>query len=1632
MNIIDTSHQQTSAPALHAVGRAAREAVAPQRPRSWPPLALAGSLAAAALAPAAWAGPDGGTVAQGQAQIARSGNLTAITQQSNRAVIDWRSFNVGASEAVDFRQPSAAAATLNRVLATDPSAILGRITANGSVFIVNPNGILFGQGAQINVGGIVASTANISNANFMSGNYRFDEPGRPGAKVENRGTIRVADSGIAALAGRQVSNSGFIIAKLGKVALAGGDAFTLDLAGDRLISLILDPATMDYVQDAQGVPLIARVDNTGSIQADGGRVLLSANTVSALLDNVINVQGDIRAGAVTEHNGVISLLGGATTAVTMGGVLQAGAHGGLIEAAGRDVSVASGAKIDLGAGGDLRIDAARNIGIDASLNALRADAVAGAAATLAAGNDIAVNAPVALNNGALAMTAGGRVLASGAVLQAGDQAITLSGRQGVAAGSVLTSGAVNLASSEGTVSVASGIGAVSDPSGAALPAAGVTIAGRDGVALNGVLALGNLDVRSSAGSITSNASLESRSGNVELQAATDITASGAGTGLVAATGDVKAQAGGALSAPSVIAARDIQLTAGGTLGVAQTLGAAGTGASRSVSVEAVGDVTLAGARAGTGGLSVRSTAGSVASAGASAGLVSAGGASVAALGGTAGTQAAALNVQAAGDVWVEGRDGVALNVLTTPGGVLLRSAAGGVSVASGISGTSPAPGTSTSLESAAASGSVRVESAGAVSLAGAKAGAGGIDVGGATAGSRAAAFTLSGGSLLSAGNVKVATTGPIAIGSLVSSAGGVSLDASTGGMSIDAPVVTTGAGQPITLVAGGNVALNAPLKSANGAIGVTSNAGSVTAKVATPGADPTDGDAIIDAGDSATASNVTVRGRDGVTLGGVRGHGSVTLASTAGDVRLLSPLGGKNTGYTNYDLGYQQALRPDVGVLTIDAGRSVELNGLNLDGIANPADVNSVGLHVQAGKIILSNATIAVNKGGIELLGGDADATDGVYLGANVFSRGWDSVGAGGARTKRGYGITIDGRVLGLFDNNNDVADLPGLFRITVVEGGQPRTYDTDWQGYLVDAFGVRTGQRIVKDDTNDLTITNDIHRVDANDPSYGVINSVLGQPVTRVASKIEISNNVANYAEQSVRDNWLVPVTLDATQPVLPLVAIDSTVINGVLNGTAGTGAGRQSLPGFVPTLGSLSQVPVGTPAPVAAGKIAAQRGMVLKLLGFRGDQDVSTEVWGNLAFTPTGKVYPTTTGLDPTKSSGTNDVFSSNDGSGYTSGPTRNGTFTVTVHSGFLKDSVLCDVSGTCEATYTMQRLEGPLSVYAYVKSITVNGTEGWVPEAGGFPSNPAVNDIVQLRFGSTPGFEVTTAPGTTDGVRVQATLNSGGSYGGTVLPNGAAAPRLQPSAWPVVQQNADGTLSSLLTSLAGQNPAGYQLGRVIVDAATSASRPNEAGTRVLIYDGVLDSPTARAVGDASGGPNYIPGVGLIDARNNSTTTYGSIGTVTTTTTGQSSGAGTGATTSTTIGASGGAGAGAGTGIGGAPVPPGDSGFVFTSSVSDRTAQDALAQAEQSTSTVSQTSDGTTEVGSRPAAQADLGRGGALSGAATNVFKRSYRIATSVDPAVCAPGAIANKGKAAKPATPSGGKPASAESDAARECGP
>lgn len=294
-------------------------------------LLLAGPVWAADL-------PTGGQVVSGSGSISQpNAQQMVIDQASNKLAIDWQSFDIGAGNKVTFNQPGRDSIALNRVIGSDGSKIMGQLDANGRVFLVNPNGVLFGNGASVNVGGLVASSLDLSVEDFDKGQYRFQGDGSPAAVV-NQGNIR-ADGGAVALLGGTVSNNGVIVANQGSVTLAAGNAMTLDFAGDGLLNVQVDEAAVD-----------ALVENHQLIKADGGQVVLTANAGDALLKTVVNNTGVIEARTLGEKNGKILLLGDFDGGVVnVAGTLDAsaptGGDGGFIDTSGAHVKIADDVKV---------------------------------------------------------------------------------------------------------------------------------------------------------------------------------------------------------------------------------------------------------------------------------------------------------------------------------------------------------------------------------------------------------------------------------------------------------------------------------------------------------------------------------------------------------------------------------------------------------------------------------------------------------------------------------------------------------------------------------------------------------------------------------------------------------------------------------------------------------------------------------------------------------------------------------------------------------------------------------------------------------------------------------------------------------------------------------------------------------------------------------------------------------------------------------------------------------------------------------------------------------------------------------------------------------------------------------------
>ncbi|WP_033169680.1 MBG domain-containing protein [Selenomonas sp. ND2010] len=299
----------------------------------------------------AMAMPQNGQVAAGAAEIARRNAEMAINQHSQNAVINWQSFNIGAGERVNIFQPNSQAALLNRVMDGNATKIMGALQANGRVFVVNPAGILFARGAQVNVGSLIASTLDISNADFMAGRYAFVSQ-KDSGKVINKGELIAKNKGLVALLGKDVENDGVIVAKKGTVALASGDQITLDFNGDGKVAVVPDKDTVKRV-----------ITNKGLVEADGGLVFLSAAAGTELTNSVVNQEGIIRAQSLDGDTGKVQLTADSVRVKDGSTIDVSGDNGGKVEIGGgwqgsgslthaKNVNVEDGASIKADARAD--------------------------------------------------------------------------------------------------------------------------------------------------------------------------------------------------------------------------------------------------------------------------------------------------------------------------------------------------------------------------------------------------------------------------------------------------------------------------------------------------------------------------------------------------------------------------------------------------------------------------------------------------------------------------------------------------------------------------------------------------------------------------------------------------------------------------------------------------------------------------------------------------------------------------------------------------------------------------------------------------------------------------------------------------------------------------------------------------------------------------------------------------------------------------------------------------------------------------------------------------------------------------------------------------------------------------------
>ena len=266
---------------------------------------------ARAMPPVANQLPTGAQVSAGQVTIQNKGNVTTVQQGGAKAVVNWNSFDIGSNATVNFVQPDASSVILNRVNSNNPSQIHGQMNANGQVYLVNPAGVYFAPGSSVNVGGLVATTHQMSDADFLAGKTSFSRQGASGTVI-NEGKLQARLGGYIALLAPEVRNNGVLIATQGTVAMAAGESVTLNFGANSKLESITVTASQ----------IKSLVENRLAVQAPEGLIILSARAGKDLIGSVVN-SGTLEANGLTQSGGRIIL--DASSSVSHSGLLSANA-----------------------------------------------------------------------------------------------------------------------------------------------------------------------------------------------------------------------------------------------------------------------------------------------------------------------------------------------------------------------------------------------------------------------------------------------------------------------------------------------------------------------------------------------------------------------------------------------------------------------------------------------------------------------------------------------------------------------------------------------------------------------------------------------------------------------------------------------------------------------------------------------------------------------------------------------------------------------------------------------------------------------------------------------------------------------------------------------------------------------------------------------------------------------------------------------------------------------------------------------------------------------------------------------------------------------------------------------------------
>ncbi len=300
--------------------------------------------------------PVGYSPVSGSSSYSVSGNTGTLVSSGPATIGNWDSFSIGSQATFNAQIEGT---HLSKVTGVSPSEIFGALNVqSGQFFLVNPNGILFGSGSQVNAPGLVASTLDILENDFLAGRYNFSAPTGSNGYLLNQGKITAEPGGYIALIGRSIRNEGEISVPGAGVVMAAGDEVTVSIDGSGLVSAAVTTPVQADVYDFAGNKVSDTLSNSGSISADGGYAVLTARSTENIFDNVINHSGVISANSVQNKNGVITLTGGADQGIVrVSGDLEA--FGGEIDVYGNKVGVFKDASLDVssqvGDGGKIKM-----------------------------------------------------------------------------------------------------------------------------------------------------------------------------------------------------------------------------------------------------------------------------------------------------------------------------------------------------------------------------------------------------------------------------------------------------------------------------------------------------------------------------------------------------------------------------------------------------------------------------------------------------------------------------------------------------------------------------------------------------------------------------------------------------------------------------------------------------------------------------------------------------------------------------------------------------------------------------------------------------------------------------------------------------------------------------------------------------------------------------------------------------------------------------------------------------------------------------------------------------------------------------------------------------------------------------